>query len=110
MLPETQKQVEDLRKRTKIAAAELEQAKQRFGSNNDEFLDSQIRLATNWLKDIETHFIAMLERNESPPRSLAEESGIIGHANFHLRESVLPLVTKISDWSRRFGPNFQSIA
>ena len=109
MRPETEKRVEDLLNRAKAAKAELDEAKERFGSNGDQYLHQQIKQASVWLGDVEVHFVGQLREDRSPPRSLAEESNILAFAESHLNDITLPLVRTISEWSKTHGSKFQSI-
>lgn len=109
MRPETEERVENLRSRTKAAKNQLDDAKKQFGENKDEYLREQIKQAYFWLDDVETLHLSTLEEDRFPPRTLAEESTIISHANFHLTNVALPLVTNISGWASTYGPLFQSI-
>ena len=109
MQPDTEKRVEGLKTRAKAAKAELDEARKRFGSNDDKYLHKQIRQVEFWLDDVERHFIAKLREDRSPPRSLAEESNILAHVDFHLNKLALPLVKNISEWSKTYGEKFQAI-
>jgi hypothetical protein len=109
MYTETERYIEELRNRANAARRELDEAKALFGENDDEYLQSQIRQASFWLDDVETHFIAMLTESRSIPHTLTEESIIASGAEFHMNQVVSPFVKKIHDWAIRYGPNFQSI-
>jgi hypothetical protein len=78
MLPQTEEQVERLRNATNAAKAKLDEAKALPGDNDDDYMRGLIRQATFWLDDIETHFIAILTEDPSPPRTLAQESVGVG--------------------------------
>jgi hypothetical protein len=109
MQPETERHVEELRKRTDDAKEELAEAKALFGDNDDKYLHSQIHHASLMLGDVETMFLAALAQQRMPPRTPAEESAILSRTEFHLNEIALPLVRIIHKWAKQYGPAFKSI-
>jgi hypothetical protein len=109
MLPETERHVERLRNTVKAAKSKLAEARTLLGDNDDKYVSGLIRQATFWLDDVENFFIAMLAKDDVPPRTLAQESMITSHADFHLNQITLPLVKNIHDLATRYGPNFESI-
>jgi len=109
MQPATQKRVESIRSRTNAAKAELEDAVKLFGGNDDKFLHEQIKYARFWLGDIETDHLSMLKEDRFPPRTLADESQIVGLAELQLTTKALPRVAKISGWAKAYGPQFQAV-
>jgi hypothetical protein len=54
------------------------------------------------------HFIAKIEKCQSPPRTLAQELLIVNHAEYHLKVITLPLVKGIKDLVE-YGPMVVSI-
>jgi hypothetical protein len=109
MQPEIEKRVEHLRNRIAAATKELDEATARFGSNSDEYLYSRIKQAYFWLDDLETIFIAMVQEERSPPKTLTEELWILQTAETDLANITMPLVKQISLWSTTYGEKFQSI-
>lgn len=109
MLPESERHVESLRNTVITAKSELAKARTLLGDNDDKYMNGLIRQATFWLDDVENFFIAMLAKDDVPPRTLAQESRITSHAAFHLNQITLPLVNNIHDLATRYGPNFKSI-
>jgi hypothetical protein len=87
----------------------LAEARTLLGDNDDKYVNGLVRQATFWLDDVENFFIAMLAKDNAPPRTLPQESMITSHADFHLNQITLPLVNKIHDLVTQYGPNFKSI-
>jgi hypothetical protein len=108
MHPKTEKLVEGIRNKANDARASLEEAKQQFGSNDDSHLLGEIKRAGYWLDDIETYFVRQLEKDTDPPRSLADELHMISDAEMHLNMRALPLVKKICEWAKTYGPRFKT--
>lgn len=99
MLPETEEQVEGIRKRIKDAQSLLDEARVRFGDNKDEYLQEQLKHAHYWLNDVDTLFLSMLKEDRFPPRSLSEEMFIVTGALTQLESVAVPQIHRIVEWS-----------
>lgn len=110
MHPETQYFVNELRKEVKSVRSELDNARQRFGDNKDEYLHQEIEKAYVWLDDVDAMFLNALDKDRIPPRSLVEEAQILKLADHHYRNIARTLVDKIREWSVTLGPAFTAIA
>lgn len=107
MLPETEAQVKAIREVIKRSKEELDQAKIRFGQNDDKYLAEQMKYAFFWLDDVELH-LGILSEDRMPPRTLAEESSILVGARAQLETGVAQ-AKKVVDWSLQYGDKFQAI-
>lgn len=107
MYTETEKRVEILRGRVKAAKDELDEAKERFGTNTDKILAQEISKYYGWLNDIETVYIRLLEADQSWMRTLAEELTIIEGAELDLQKVDIPGIQRISGWSESHGEKLE---
>lgn len=109
MQPQIEQQVEALRARVAKGRADLDAAKAKFGGVNDTYLNTIIKQATFWLDDTENFFIAMLKKDEHPPRSINEELMIVTQASLFLNKFTLPTIERIGELADQYGPRFMSI-
>jgi len=109
MQPQIEQQVESLRADVAKGRANLEAAKAKFGNVNDSYLNTIIKQATFWLDDTETFFIAMLMKDEVPPRTINQELAIVTQASLFLHKFTLPTIQRITELADQYGPRFQSI-
>jgi hypothetical protein len=68
-----------------------------------------LQQASNWLDDVETLFLGILKQDRMPPRSAAEESRVLDHAEFFLHRIAMPQLKAIQEMVAKFGPTVQSI-
>ncbi len=75
----------------------------------DNYVKQLLQHASNWFDDVEVHFLKNLQHDRKPPRTLAEESRWLDHAEFFLERVAVSQLKAVQDMVARFGPNIQSI-
>ncbi len=108
MHPETAERVAFIRGRVADAKKELDRAKTALAQNDDKYINDRIKLADFWLGDVDILYLAMLEKERFPPRSLGEELSIIYGTDMHLN-SALSKIREITDMIKTYGPNVRLV-
>lgn len=76
MHKETIEQIARLRSRTAESETSYNKLKEQLAANDNECTTSQLRLGTNFLSDVEGFFIRTVQKEETPPRTVAQEAYI----------------------------------
>jgi len=58
--------------------------------------------------DLEASFVGILKTDRTPPRTVAEESRVLDHAEFVLERIAVPQLKAIQDMVAKFGPKILS--
>jgi hypothetical protein len=106
---ETNERVQRIRSRVLAEKAALAELKAQLADNTDKYVKQLLQQASNGFDDVEVLFLGILQDERIPPRTPAEESRVLDHAEFFLERVAVPLLKAIQDMVAKFGPNVQSI-
>jgi hypothetical protein len=109
MHTETNERMERIRSDVRAGQAALSDLKTQLAANTDKYVNQILQLASNWFDDVETLFLGMLKQEQTPPRTLAEESRVLGSAEYFLHRMAIPQLKAIQKMVAKFGPSVRSI-
>ena len=75
----------------------------------DNYVKQLLQQASNWFDDVEVQFLRNLQHDPIPPRTVAEESIWLDHAEFFLERVAVPHLKAVQDMAVKFGPKIRSI-
>jgi hypothetical protein len=101
--------MEGIRSRVLAGMASISDLKAQLAGNRDKYVNQLLQQTLNAFDDVEVLFIGILRDDRMPPRTLAEESRVLDHAEFVLERIAAPLLKAIQDMVAKFGPKILSV-
>jgi hypothetical protein len=106
MYGETNDRIQRIQSKILAGKASISDLKSQITDNNVKRLLQQ---ASNWFDDVAVLFLRELQHERIPPRTLAEESKWLDHAEFFLERVAVPQLQAVKDMIAKFGPTIRLI-
>ena len=108
MHSDTNERMEGIRSRVLAGMASISDLKGQLAGKADKYVNQLLQQASNAFDDVEVSFIGILKTDRMAPRTRAEESRVLDHAEFVLDRIAVPQLKAIQDMVAKFGPKILS--
>ena len=108
MHSDTNERMEGIRSRVLTGLASISDLKGQLAGKADKYMNQLLQHTLNAFDDVEVVFIGILNKDRMPPRTRAEESRVLDHAEFLLERIAVPQLKAIQEMVAKFGPKILS--